>query len=770
MPERYPHAGIYENIYDFSTYAINLAGNRAFLLFSALQGEYATPKYIGSGNEFRSVFGDPIKDDTYGAYMIANMIPIIGARVGWVYPGITTDGLDDTIEDYLEAQISDSDTAPWSTALKRRTGAFEVSSMNLSVVTTDISDIKSDGIEIWDGVGGVFKADIAFSAGGTYFDPADEVLGYDPENAVWTLVWTRIVNGISREYTITGVYNKTTSRVEFYNPLSNGKISIDPTGDGTITENGTYWSATIGATDSLKLFASKVGFDGTHDPVILRKVFLKGYLYNGNDSASFMGNPGAFGADMSIYIEPVTFTDDNYLESVNVYILKGGVIVETIENGDITTTYESDTNNLERLIDNTSKYIRLVKDGVDGHCDFTNLKALAYTDFYPTTAPTTYTYFNGILFDIDDDITTGHLHNSVVIPDPKVYSYYDMIDKDGDIWEGTNTRFRNEYGANDIFTFDKELTEVLANGSGTTSVTTAVMKLAMISTITNYVAPFMESEKYDYNLAYSFISDDASTSIIKNMFLSLSESRNDFYFTVDSMASGVAPITSEDAVDIQDAFGSDWRFTQYGPRTRYYNTFSLKSIWLGTGFAGLYAMIENDKLGNVWNAPAGLNRAKLPLATGVEVDWSKSDLDTLYGYPNRVNPVVEIPGEGIVVMGQKTAQKKPSALDRINVARTLLYLMKTTRVASRYLVFENTTTDLFKEFKRLVTPIYDEVLTKNGLYAYQIVMDSSNNTSTTIDRNELHGAIMLQIVKTAEKIILDYILTPTGADFNIYLQ
>ena len=137
--------------------------------------------------------------------------------------------------------------------------------------------------------------------------------------------------------------------------------------------------------------------------------------------------------------------------------------------------------------------------------------------------------------------------------------------------------------------------------------------------------------------------------------------------------------------------------------------------------------------------------------------------DTLY--TGNVNPLATFPGTGVVVWGQKTLQRKQTALDRVNVRRLLIALKDFIGGVARNLVFEQNTTVTRNTFLSQVNPYLDSVVQRQGLYAYKVVMDESNNTPDVIDRNQLVGQIYIQPTKTAEFIILNFNVQPTGATF-----
>ena len=143
---------------------------------------------------------------------------------------------------------------------------------------------------------------------------------------------------------------------------------------------------------------------------------------------------------------------------------------------------------------------------------------------------------------------------------------------------------------------------------------------------------------------------------------------------------------------------------------------------------------------------------------------NQSERDLLYD--NKINPIATFPNTGVCIWGQKTLQERPTALDRINVRRLLIALKKFIASSSRYLVFEQNTLDTRARFLNIVNPYLESVQSRQGLHAFRVVMDESNNTPDVIDRNQLVGGIYLQPTRTAEFIVLDFNIMPTGATFE----
>jgi hypothetical protein len=188
-----------------------------------------------------------------------------------------------------------------------------------------------------------------------------------------------------------------------------------------------------------------------------------------------------------------------------------------------------------------------------------------------------------------------------------------------------------------------------------------------------------------------------------------------------------------------------------------------KPVWVPPSVVIPGVLAFNDRVAAEWYAPAGLNRGGLSTVLDAYTRLTHAERDTLY--EGRVNPIATFPGQGVCVWGQKTLQAKPSALDRINVRRLLIAVKKYIASATKYLVFENNTAATRNRFLNIANPYLESVQQRQGLYSFKVVMDETNNTPDIIDRNVMYGQIFLQPAKTAEFIIIDFNILPTGAAF-----
>jgi phage tail sheath protein FI len=238
------------------------------------------------------------------------------------------------------------------------------------------------------------------------------------------------------------------------------------------------------------------------------------------------------------------------------------------------------------------------------------------------------------------------------------------------------------------------------------------------------------------------------------------EDRQDCFYIADFNA---ASDSITEATEQANSVDSNYVATYYPwVKTIDTNTNKLTSVPPSVLLPAVFA--SNDRLAAEWFAPAGLNRGGITGAVSVLNRLTHAERDTLY--ENKVNPIASFPGQGIVAFGQKTLQDKASALDRINVRRLLITMKKFIASTSRYLVFEQNTSTTRNRFLNTVNPYLESVQQRQGLYAFRVVMDETNNTPDVIDRNILAGQIFLQPAKTAEFIVIDFNILPTGASFN----
>ena len=267
-------------------------------------------------------------------------------------------------------------------------------------------------------------------------------------------------------------------------------------------------------------------------------------------------------------------------------------------------------------------------------------------------------------------------------------------------------------------------------------------------------------DAYDFNIIYApgLTSQNAQTTI-SNIVL-LAQGRGDAIAVVDMTSYGqniTNTITQAGLYDNSYA-ATYWPWVQIRSR----ETGKINFVPASTLVPAVYEY--NDKVSAEWFAPAGMNRGALSTVLQPERKLTVNDRNTLY--QGKVNPIATFPGVGTVIYGQKTLQDKPSALDRVNVRRLLIALKSYIGQIGETIVFEPNTQVTRNKFLNQVNPYLETVQQRQGLYAFQVVMDETNNTPDVVDRNQLVGTIYLQPTKTAEFIQLDFNILPTGTSFG----
>jgi uncharacterized protein len=267
------------------------------------------------------------------------------------------------------------------------------------------------------------------------------------------------------------------------------------------------------------------------------------------------------------------------------------------------------------------------------------------------------------------------------------------------------------------------------------------------------------ADEYQYNVISAPGLNRVSSATQITTLVSNAQNRGDNIAVVDMVPYGTALATvTANALAMDTSYG-----TTYWPWVQAADPDLGNNEWVpaSTLIPAVYAF--NDNSTEAWFAPAGFNRGGLSTVVRAERKLTQGDRDSLY--QGNVNPIATFPNQGVVVFGQKTLQKKASALDRVNVRRLLIELKGYISQIADNLIFEQNTIATRNSFLSQVNPYLASVQQRQGLYAFKVVMDDSNNTADVIDRNELIGQIYLQPTKTAEFIYLDFNLTPTGATF-----
>lgn len=285
---------------------------------------------------------------------------------------------------------------------------------------------------------------------------------------------------------------------------------------------------------------------------------------------------------------------------------------------------------------------------------------------------------------------------------------------------------------------------------------------------------FANRESYDNSLLSAPGFDQSS---VIRAGLSIAETAGDLEFIPDPPAGTVIEngLTAQEIVAWHNgqgfgntaAFNSSYGALYYG-WVKTFDTFNQVEHWVPPSVLVLEQIAYSDNVGEVWFAPAGFRRGRLTKALDVQANavCDQGSRDYMYGSGNAVNPLVKFPKDGVVIFGQRTLQRNASALDRLNVRRMLNYIKRASAAAVRYDLFEPNDKILWGQLSTVLKPIYQEVKNKRGINKFEVRFDDKTTPQLARDNNEVYGYIIIEPTKSAEKIILSFVITAQGASFS----
>lgn len=264
------------------------------------------------------------------------------------------------------------------------------------------------------------------------------------------------------------------------------------------------------------------------------------------------------------------------------------------------------------------------------------------------------------------------------------------------------------------------------------------------------------------------------TEAVQNALITLAESTQSFLSLV---APPLAIGTVQDAIDWSNGKSSSTAGSRtsainssyaaiYWPHVKTYSTFDSKDRFLDPAIFAARQMAFTDTVADSWFAPAGFRRGRLTKPTEVEVKLNQGDRDSLYSGGNVINPIVNFAQRGITIFGQRTAQREPSALDRINVRRLMIYVRKVILAASQRFVFEPNDEFTWSQIEGVVNPFLDDIRRRRGITEFKVICDETVNTPVRVDRNELWTKVLIKPTKTAEILIFELNLTNQSAQLG----
>ena len=271
------------------------------------------------------------------------------------------------------------------------------------------------------------------------------------------------------------------------------------------------------------------------------------------------------------------------------------------------------------------------------------------------------------------------------------------------------------------------------------------------------------------NLSIAAVPGVTEQSVINSM-VTLAEANKNF-LAVTSPPMGLSSVQAavnwhNGAGDGRDSAINSSYAAVYWPWVKVFDTFSKTDIWLPPEAFAITKMCETDAAAAPWFAPAGVTRGRLTKPFDTELIVNQGDRDTMYAGGNALNPIVKFAQDGIVIFGQRTAQRTPSALDRVNVRRMMILIRKMILAGTRQFAFEPNDAITWSRVRKVLVPMLQDIRDRRGITEFRVVCDNTTNTAVRIDRNELWCRVLIKPTKTAEIVIFEVNLTNQSADMG----
>ena len=193
----------------------------------------------------------------------------------------------------------------------------------------------------------------------------------------------------------------------------------------------------------------------------------------------------------------------------------------------------------------------------------------------------------------------------------------------------------------------------------------------------------------------------------------------------------------------------------YYPWLKVYSVFDELDRWYDPAIFAIRQMCVTDEVSESWFAPAGFTRGRLTKPTDTEIDLSQGDRDAMYSAGNVINPIVNFPQQGITIFGQRTTQRTPSALDRVNVRRLMIIVRKLILRSTRQFAFEPNDPATWSRISALTTSLISPIARRRGITDFSVTCDETTNTPARIEKGELWCKVVIRPTKTAEIIVFE---------------
>jgi hypothetical protein len=354
-------------------------------------------------------------------------------------------------------------------------------------------------------------------------------------------------------------------------------------------------------------------------------------------------------------------------------------------------------------------------------------------------------------FDAKDSLGNPNYYKTAIFNNSKYIYAIDPVS-----YSATNASWGRNLANTSFVTISTPQTSTLVNGS-TTAVTDGDVQTAW--------SEFTNADTTDVSLV---VTGPASISTQQYVIDNIANARKDCIAFVSPPSANVVNQSGSEVSNITAWNTALARSTSYAVADsgwkymfdKYNNVY--RFVPLNGDIAGLCAY--TDTVRDPWYSPAGYNRGNLKNVVKLAWNPTQAQRDALYALG--INPVITMQGAGTMLYGDKTLQSQPSAFDRINVRRLFIVLEKTIANASKFSLFEFNDSFTQSQFVALVTPFLRDVKGRRGIYDFQVICDSTNNTPGVVDANQFVGDIYIKPARSINYIQLNFVAVRTGVSFN----
>ena len=730
MAEKVVSPGVFTKEIDASFLPAAIGDIGAVVVGPTVKGPALVPTVVSTYSEYQQIFGDTFKSgSSYYQYLTSHTAKNYLKHSG-VLTVVRIMGADYS---YASATISSSIDPGIVGGGVYATGSFTVAAGNYGV----------GGSETSMSIGGVNFVYTASKGTATDSSTTMYVVSASATPTLLATHWAAVLNNSGSTH---GLSISASSAVAVVG-LTSSRAGVMHGNDGLQLIGGSQISGTLNlVSSSVTAYTSVTQLQGgqEYNSSTFKTPFKLHTLTDGN----ILNNSASQGTNNSLTdgsINNIRWEIGNLNKSKGTFTVLVRQGNDTIKRKQILETW----NNLS-LDPNTSNYIsKVIGDQYITFAGTTSDPYLTYAGDYPNKSKyVRVEVFNQTVDYLDENgnVRDGALSASL----PTFYSGSNSGSLYGSFSDGSDGTVTHPIGA------------YLNENIGTITQGFDLSVSAQVNQYTKALNLLSNADEYDFNLLLlpGIIKNQTGHSAIITKAIDVCEDRGDAFVIVDSVGystTNLSTVTAEfESVD------SNYAAT-YWPWVQVPDLQIGGIVWVPPSVVLPEIYAFNDKTAAPWFAPAGLNRGILTTTVQAARKLTHANRDTLY--ESNVNPIATFPGQGVVVWGQKTLQKKASALDRVNVRRLIIKVKKFIASSSRFLVFEQNNAQTRNRFLNIVNPYLEQVQANSGLSAFKVVMDDTNNTPDVVDRNILYGQLFLQPTRTAEFIVLDFTVQPTGATF-----